>query len=422
MANLKKAELAIVTAYREAFKEAKGRDIKLSNEVLHGVIERGGSTFEDMEEEDQIAFLISAEDTANKVAASDIDVGISVLARKLDEDTHAVTTMRNNVEAVMAGKINAVTMYAEFKRIYSAEELNSMPYPGTEKDSPYLGNFKPDIVKTIAKTGSNAGQEITVTWSNDFVSALGIGKQYETIIANCEKELANGGSIPAYKGWGKADLDAEKADATARRNAVRSMVKRAIELHHMFEGVRGMEKVNLRWCKAKGDNAKFFAMPEKFGEEEPSIKVTRSPKNLWIFPKGEDENGRIFSVTQLLAMDVATAIKNGGTFGDLVATARKGADGEGGEGEGGAGDGVDMTEGEAYATASKTINFLNKRENNATVLRILADKNHPEHKDWVELVGDTWSSFYPLIKRCKTEYETLKETKIEGIGDDKAAA
>lgn len=418
MSKLTKAQKALINDARSMFKNSKNRDLNIADELLITVLENGREMLEEMDDDQTVAFLLKAEAENTKIAAAPIDPGISNLAHKLDQDMHATQMFRENIEAVMTGKQNSVTCYADFKRIFTKDELDAMPYPGTDKDSPYLGNFKPDIVKTIAKSGPQVGQEITVTWTNDFVSALAIGKQYETIMDNAKKELENGGSVPAYKGWGKADLKAELSDATARRNALRSMVKRAIELHHMFEGVKGMAKVNIRWIKSKGeDNKKFISMPVGFGEEEPSIKVTRAPKNLWIFPEGEPENGREFSVTQLLAFDVATANANGGTLDALIATGRKGK----AEGEEKEGDGVDMTEMEAYANMARTINFLNKRENNANVLRILADKSHPEHKDWVELIGDSWGAFYTLARRIKTEYEALKETKLEGLVEKEAA-
>lgn len=420
MTKLTKAQLAVVNEVKSGFRESQGRDLNLSNEVLHGIIQRAGNTLEEMDEEQSVAFLMNAEKEANKVAASDVDVGIYTLAHKLDEDTHANVTLRNNIEAVMAGKVTAVTVYSEFKRIFSKDELDGMPYPGTDKDSLYLGNFKPDIVKTIAKTGSNAGQEITTTWTNDFVSSLALGKQYETDMADLSKAIEDLNAVPRFRGYTKDQLKSELSDAQGKRNALRSMVKRAIELHHMFEGIKGMPNVEIQWIPAADKSPKFIAMPVGFGEEEPSIKVTKAPKNLWIYPKGQQLGGRDFSVTQLLGMDVATAIANGGTLGDLVATGKKGANSD--NGGDGTGDGIDMTEGEAYGTASKTINFFSKRENNAAVLRILADKNHPEHKDWVELIGDTWGAFYPLAKRIRREYETLKETKMEGLGDQSEAA
>lgn len=404
-AKLTKAERALVAETRIGFKELRNRDIALSDELIAAAIDRAGEVYDELDEDGIVKFWENAEGAVK--AVSTVDPGISNLAHRLDDDETAQLHLMENIEHVMAGKMNRVVVYADFKRIYTKAELDAMPYPGTDKDSPYLGNFKPDIVKTVTMQGD----EITTVWSNDFVSAMRTGKALETTIANCKKEIDNAGSIPAFKGWGKADLKAELADATARRNALRSMVKGAVELHHMFIGVSEMEKVSVEWIPTRNPS-KLIEMPKGFANPKAgTINVTRSPKNLWIMPEGESMNGREFSVTQLLAFDVNTAIANGGTMADLVATGKKGK-GEGGE-EGG--EGTDMTEMEAYTSVSRFINYTNKRENMSNILRILADKKHPEHNDWVLLIGDNWSATYPLAKRIRREYETLKETKMEGL-------
>lgn len=402
-----------VVAIREAFEDERGRTLMLSDEILTAVIKRAGAKWdaftENDDEEGALKFLEEAEKIASQVSIS--DPGITALVKKMDTAFH--DAIKDDVEAVVKGKTTAVRTYASFKRIYTLEEMNRMPIPGTEAEQ-VTGNQRPDKVKTKDQTG----KPITVTWSNDFVSAMPEGKEYEGILDNIAKEVKSPGSVPALKGKSKQSLAALKSDATTRRNALRSMVKKAISLHHQWEAVRGMPLVGFNWIS--GTKEKHSAIiPEQFGEgtegDKPTI-VTVAPRSIWMYPATEQANGRDFSVTQFLAFDVPAAINAGGTMAELVATAGRGAtDTDDDE----AGDGEDMTEDQAMANMSQVVNYLNKRENMANVLRILADKKHDEHGDMVELIGDLYSQLYPVARKIRAEYETLKETKMEGF--EKAA-
>lgn len=406
-----KINLSII---RDAFQDAKDRDLRLSDELLVAVIKRAGKTwteFTDNEDSDgAIAFLEKAETTAAQVSIT--DPGISALVKKMDTAFH--DAIKDDVEAVVKGKTTAVRTYASFKRIYTLEEMNRMPIPGTEAEQ-VTGNQRPDKVKTKDQTG----KPITVTWSNDFVSAMPEGKEYEGILDNIAKEVKSPGSVPALKGKSKQSLAALKSDATTRRNALRSMVKKAISLHHQWEAVRGMPLVGFNWIP--GTKEKHSAIiPEQFGEgtegDKPTI-VTVAPRSIWMYPANEPANGRDFSVTQFLAFDVPAAIAAGGTMAELVATAGRGSD----DTADGDGDGEDMAEDQAMATMSMVVNYLNKRENVANVLRIIADKKHSDHNDWIENIGDLYVALHPIVRKTRNQYEALKETKLEGF-EDKAVA
>lgn len=411
---MRKSERKLVNAVFAAFTASQNRDLTLSPELLLDVLNRAGESWDKMGDEEKITFLIKAEGTVQKVAASNVDVGISVLAKKLDSDEHAVKELAVCVDAIIRNKLNTVVMYADFKRIYTKGELDGMPYPGTDKDTVWLGNHKPDIVKTQASTG----EEITTTWSNDFVASLKMGKALEDDLDDIKKEQAQQNSSSKYKGWLTQDLQTAKSNIEGRRNALRSVVKRTIELHHQFEGVNGMPLVNIKWVTARaGNDANAIAMPLEFGKDKPVQKVTASPKNLWITPKDEPENGRLYSVSQLNQFEIATAIKNGGTMAALTATAKKAPKTTAQAAAGG--DGSAMNLSESYVATARVANYFGERVNVAAITAILADAKHSDHKDWVQMVGSLWTSIYPLAKRVRAEYEKANETKMEGL--DKTA-
>lgn len=393
-----------LSAIRSAFEEAKSRDLRLSDELLVAIINRAGKTWKAFEESgDQdaaVKFLEKAEEEAAKVSVS--DPGITALVKKLDPEIHQA--INDDIEAAIKGKTTAVHILSHFRRIYTLDELNSMPVPGTEVEHVEGTNYKADKIKTKDR----AGNPITVIWTNDFVSAMPEGKAYETDIDDVSKEMKTANSVPRFKGWSKSDLVTLKDDATARRNALRSIVKRTILLHHQWVAVEGMPKIGLRWIRAKGKD-KAISMPTKYGEGEfgeDATLVSASVKPIWIYPQEEPSEGRNFSVTQFLAFDPAMALKAGGTMADLVATAGRGSDEEP-EGEG---DGSDMADDAAQATASMFYNWFNKRENQALVLKKIANrKADADGNDWLDLIGSIYLAVKPIYEKNKGAYEALQQ-------------
>jgi len=101
--------------------------------------------------------------------------------------------------------------------------------------------------------------EITTNWINDFVSTMALGKVQDKVLDDIAKENKATNSVPWLRGKGKKDLSALKSDATQRRNALRSMVKRAIRTHHALVQIGGMPEVVIEWITT--DNAKHVQMP-----------------------------------------------------------------------------------------------------------------------------------------------------------------
>lgn len=396
---MSKKDQEIVDFAKETFKVARDRDLVVSDAVILLRAQTMGEKWDDLEGEELAAFLETLEQEVSKVAIA--DVGISKLAGKLDK--HALAVINDNIEAVKKGKISAVTTYAEFKRVYSREELDSMPYPGTEVGA-LVGNHKPDIVKK--KTAN--GDMVRTVWTDTFVYNLPEGKKWSDELADVRKEKNSSGSVSRFKNIGKMDLLAMESDIAGSLNALKSMVKKTIELHHQFEGVKGMPLVGIQWIEVASETPKHIKMPETFGKESPHIKVTTSPKNLWIYPEGKPASGKVYSVTQLNSFDIAEALANGGTMDKLTDTAKKGPPDKAKEG-----DGATMTTDEAYSTVNCFINFINKTDNLAQVEKILGDKKHDLHKDWLENINSLKIAIDPIYRRHKAEIEAVTKTRPE---------
>lgn len=394
MANINKEA---VTAIREAFTAAKGRELKLSDETINGIF--NSEKWEELEEDGQMELLLKSEGIALSVMVT--DPGISVLVSKLEADDEFQSELTDCIDAVMKNKTTAIDVYAQFRRILTKEDMDGAPFPGTDKDTVF-GNHRPDKVVRVDQTG----KEIVTVWTNDFVSALGRGKQYEGIIDEVKKEQKTPGSTQ-YKGKSKKELASLLSDATARRNAMRSMVKRALAFHHQFEAIAAMPQVEIEFIPGEGSSATLI--PDRFGvNSHKGIKVTGAPKPIWIYPKGAASNGRDFSVTQVLAFDTAKALKgeNGGSMADLVATAGTGA----GTGEGEAA----VTLDDFVKLAPDFWNVLNDRANMATLLKMVAPKkDDTAPDDLLESVCSVYLALKPIYDKNKTRYETIINRKDE---------
>jgi hypothetical protein len=291
-------------------------------------------------------------------------------------------------------------MYAQFHRLYTLDQLNSFPRPGWDEEDVKGTNYNPDIVKTKDKA---SGNPVTTVWMDDFIFSLGRGKELATQLDEVRKELKTTGSIPRLKGLSKKALETMKSDISSQFNALSSMVKRAIDLHHAFEAVQGMDKVVVEWCR--GSEKDGIPIPSAYGTGKlgkDAFYVSRAPRPLWIYPKGEASEGKNLSVTQLINFNVPEAIANGGTMKDLFDTLSRG--GENNEGDG---DGADWDEEQAYEGLSKVANFLHKRDNVALINKILADKKHTERKEWLENIGEIYHVIHRLYVKNRSEIEEI---------------
>lgn len=396
-----------MSALRNTFKEQAGHELILSDEIVNAIYSRVENV-DDMDDEEIVKLLTNAEQEVAKVAVT--DPGISVLVSKIDDTFSA--EIAECVGAAMKNKTTAVDVYAQMKRVYTKDEMDAMPVPGTDKDH-VTGNQKPDKVSTKDQTG----KPITKYWWNDFVSATPLGKQYENDIDDVKKEQKTAHSVPRFRGVGKADLASMLATATAQRNALRSMFKRAGSLHHQWEAIGSMPKVKISWIKGsekKADGSKACTiMPDKFGQAKGK-PVSGSPKPIWIRPEDDEGGGRDFSVTQVLAFDVPLALKNGGTMADLIDTAKTGADTPEGD--------TGPTLEQFIDTVPAFAELLNKRENMATLVKKINTKEEgewsPSANDLLESLCSLHLFLKPIYDKNKKRFEELLQEEEE---EEKAA-
>lgn len=390
-------------AIREAFKEEKGRDIKVSDKVLDMASSNAPQWDQWNADGDSVAifaFIEKVEEAANRVGIS--DPGITALVGKIDDMFDAEVS--ECLDALVKSKTTAVDIYAQLRRVYTKDELNAMPFAGSDEKSVEGTNYRADKVKTKDRV---TGIEMTTTWLNDFVAATSWGKAFENELAEVSKELKTAGttSLAKYKGKGKKFLRNASATLTQKRNGLRSMFKRAINTHHQLEAVEGMPLVVIEWMNGGKDGIRI---PNEFGsgklDEKDSFTVSKSPKPFWIYPKGQAGEGRDISVTQLTNFDVTAALnaENGGTMGDLIDTLSKGSDAPDATG-----DGSQMPEEEALTTQQRWNNYLSNKENRANIRRLLSDKKNPDRKELLENIMSEFHLILPLVRLYKDEYEAM---------------
>ncbi len=396
---------------KATFKEVTGRSLKLTDKALAYILDKAGEKrLEKMEADEtegegnaMIQFLIKNEEQAKQVAVA--DPGITTLVSKLDKDFE--TELEACIDAVVKNKTTALDMLAQFYRVWTMEEMDGAPMPGTDKDTIY-GNYRPDKVVTV----TNTGQEIKTVWTNDLVSSMPKGKELESIIDDVAKEVKTAGSVPRFKGKSAKELESIKKSATQKRNAIRSMVKRALAFHHQARMVEGMPKVGWKFLKPQhGDKVIHFPSKEQMGmglDHDEIVskgqKVSSAPAPIYIWPADAPEDGRIFSVTQFLNFDVPEALANGGTMADLVKTGGRGS----GEGEEGTGDGSDWDVDTIEGTTSQLVNALNKRETMALVLKKIASKKG-EGNDLLDNLCTLYLNLKPIYDKNKTAFENLQK-------------
>jgi len=401
LADTVKATTEMLEGVKEVFKVVNDRDIKLSDKVLSEVIGRA-KDWDTWDDDQKMAFLLKAEETAATVMIA--DPGITKLVAKIDGTFKQVVD--TCLEAKVTDKASAVMVLAQFRRVFTHSEMASMPMPGWDEEDAKGTSYKPDKRKVKASTG----EPITVTWTNDFVSAMPEGKGFEDDLAVAKKESDNPGST-RFKALDKDGLKAVIASATQGRNNLRSLVKRAIKLHHRWEAARKLNQIGIRWIT--GTKTKGVAMPEKFGQAEPAVMVSLSPKPIWIYDASDPSKGRDFSVTQLLAMqpELAKLGEGGGTMADLIATAGKGADDQ--ATDDGLKAGEAMADDEAQATGSMLVNFFTKTENRAHVLKSIADyKKDPAGQEWLGILMELDRIVHPIAEKNRNTYENIQKAKM----------
>lgn len=396
-----------IDSVKAAFKATEKRSLKISDTALAHIIGVAGDKWEELEEDEagMLAFLKGKEEQASQVAIA--DPGITALVSKLDAEFHE--ELAKCVDAVVKNKSSAVDMYAQLCRVWTMEELDGCPMPGTDKDDVAGTNYAPDKKETPLKTGGS----IKTVWTNDFVSFMPEGKELETVLDDISKETKTAGSVPRFKSKGKADLDSLKASITQKRNAIRSMLKRAIKFHHQWRAIEAMPKVGIAWLPPmSGDASILFPEPKDYGKQMDiedltkgkHVKASGAPKPVYLWTEDvKPPVGRIVSVTQLNAFNVAEAIAMGGTLANLVETGGKGAD----DSEDGTGDGSDWDVDTIEVTTSQVVNALNNRATMALVLKKIANKKG-QGNDLLDNLCSLHLATKQLYEKNKSAYEALQ--------------
>lgn len=311
---LKKAEIKII---RDIFEEIKGHDLKLTNDAISAIVEKLGDEWDGMETSEQLALFEKAEEAMKGIAVA--DPSITGIADKFDKQFNDEVELC--VESVVKNKTSTVDMLGQFKRLFTKDQMAAMPYPGSDADDVKGTNYRPDIVERPAV----AGGKIRTVFTNDLVQATAMGKAYQADIDDATKEADVAGAVPRFKGKGKQALRDIINTATMKRNAMRSLFRRSIQLFHKLDAIDGMPLVKWDWIAGGSDGCPLMPKTHKGTD---FIKITRSPKPLWLTPiidgVPSHGNAREFSVSQVIAFNPAKALAmpEGGTLANLIDSAK----------------------------------------------------------------------------------------------------
>lgn len=312
---LKKAVLKVI---REVFEEDQGHALKLTDDAVSTIVEKiGEKEFMEMDQDKQINLLNTAESAFKGIAVADPSITgiVSKFDKAFDDELAAC------IESIIKSKTSAVDIYGQFKRVFTREQLNELPYPGSDADDVKGTNYKPDIVEKKAVSGG----KIRVVFTDDLVNATPRGKTYQADIEDAGNELKVSGSVARFKSAGKQKLRDIINNATQGRNAMRSMFRRSIQLHHKLAAIDMMPLVQWSWIPGTDDKCPL--VPKEF-KGTATMKVTRSPKPFWFVPvidgKPDNANGKEFSVSQVIAFNPskAVAMPDKGTLADLIDSAK----------------------------------------------------------------------------------------------------
>lgn len=399
---LKKAH---IKGIREAFEAERGHDLKLTDDAISAIVEGlGDEVFNGMELEEQCKLFDQAESAFKGIAVA--NPAISGIVSKFDKAFE--TELSVCLDATIKNKSSAVDIYGQFKRLFTRDQLNEMPYPGSDADDVKGTNYKPDVVETKTPTG----EKVRTVFVNDLVQAHPIGKQAQADIDDAMNETKVAGSVPRLKDMGKQKLRDMIASATQVRNGMRSLFRRSLQLHHKLEAVTGMPLVQWSWIPGTDDKCPLVPTEFKGAKFQ---KITRSPKPLWLVPvvngTPDHANGQEFSVSQIIAFKPDKALREGGTLGDLKVSGKPVAPSEEQIGESMSIDTMDTT---LVALNAK----LSNTEQRAALRLRMAQPDNDEFKASVCALYLNLKSTYDANKKWYDEYLNGKQ---EQVAETKAA-
>lgn len=324
-AGFTKDQQDVIKTIREAFAESRGHELRITDQSILDITAKVEGFFEMEDTETQMVFFDKAEEAFKGIAVS--DPGISGLVGKMDAEFWREIEV--NLEAFIKAKNSMLDTYGSFKRIWSKEQFDAIPYPGSTVESVKGTNYKPDIV--VRKNTLGAGEVRTVAL-DDLIFATPKGKTLTNDITDTRNALKVSGSVKRFVvggvPLGEMEIKDIQTTATLELNSLKKMFRQAIQLHHKLSAIEGMPRVKISWIPGADKATKGAVIPKKFGGTE-TFRVTRSGKPFWIVPLDTEGNeipgkGNSFSVAQVTAFDPSWALAqpDGGTLGDLLASGK----------------------------------------------------------------------------------------------------
>jgi len=307
------------------------------------------------------------------------------LADELGKDEVFGVIVDENIEAAAKKKRGPVNMFLTLVRVFG-DRIKDFPVPGSSAKDKDIGN-KPYDKYTVSVTVAGKKVNRPGSFYSDVRDRTPRGKQLLEIIAACEKREGVSKGNPTVL----ADKNKAIDDLKTYRE-------------QLVKGVR----MAIQWMAieaAKTEKTLFVEPSLQWKDKDKGeIYPTNTPI---ILAKTTDRSpGEQLSVDQFLALDVAKAIKLGGTLENLMSTSTRGANNTDDE----------VTKIENVETADDVLAafviFLNDRTN-LTKWRSYLEKKENE---------DALLSFGDLCIHCDGEWQGWAHVAYETVKDEKRKA
>lgn len=297
---------AEVTQLRGFFQTKHGRDTTLSDVDIANV---AGLAEGDMSEPEWADAMLAAEAGDNEEPSPEgvtNDKETPQQAQALSHKLAADKTFFAHINRVQTAKEEVlrgpVVIRNDLVRLFGATALRATAIPGTgTKTNPGKPNAPKDrYVYPKPKADGTPGEGVGWFW-NDVVDFTPEGKKIIAEIAAIKEKMAKGGGTRISDGKPLSRLE-------SRLNTLRNQTKTAARLEHQIAAFEayGLE-VNLQYDDDK--------------ETEP----TRTKDQVYyVNPKARAKEWNIVSLNAFLGYDVDKATKAGGTFKNLLDTAKRG--------------------------------------------------------------------------------------------------
>jgi len=263
------------------------------------------------------------------------------MAKRLDNDAELSVIFGTLADAKEEVARSAYVIWQHLKAQYG-DEMDKFPVPGTQsidKGKPYYTEDNADYFSRPSRRRGGGGGNASASWVDLFAENFKQIRDWRGEIEAAQKKAAD----PKLS-YNTADYEAEKARLEGRINTCKGKVRLAITLHHTLAAAerfrqqlpdvagqpKGTKPVIFEWIMVKTDVLDDNGNPvidPKTKRAKFTRDVTRAEKCIWLLNPDAESAAQKFvgplSIQGFCNYDFDAAIEKGGTFDDLLSTARR---------------------------------------------------------------------------------------------------